>query len=235
MSQIFADTGSSPAADVETLTGNDFVVVGPDGAFNINVIGLPGSNITTTGNAGNNTIFIDEINPSALTFTTDDSNIVSPDAAGNLNVLAALSSDFDIQEIQTVGDVGTNTVTVTQFNTITGFISALGPTTVNVITFDLGGTAAVYIMDISMVVADTAAAEGAGYNIFGTIRTTGAAASLVGTPDKIVNEEGALAVPLAADANMIATGNNFQLTYLVPLGSNVNITAYVKYTKQVLL
>lgn len=180
MSQIFADTGSTPAGDIETITGDDLIVVGPD---------------------GNN----------------------------NINILGAISSDFNLLELQTVGDAGANTITVTQFNTITGFLSGIGPSTINVITFDLGATEAVFIMDISMVVGDKTAEEGAGYNIFGTIRTTGAAASLVGTPDKIVNEEGNL---IDGDADMIASGNNFVLTYDVPVGANVNTTAYVKYTRQ---
>ncbi len=230
MSQIFKSEGGSPAADVETLRGNSGGKVGPDATFNIDITGL--GNINVIGTPGTNSLEISEVSPAIRTLTGDVGTAVSPDGAGNISTLATLSSDFNILEIQAVGDPGANTITVTQFNTLTGFISGLGPTTVNVITFDLGVDAAVYIMDISMVVADTAAAEGAGYNLFGTIRTTGAAASLVGTPDIITNEEGAL---VDGDANMIATGNNFQIQYTVPAGSNVNITAYVKYTKQELL
>ena len=137
------------------------------------------------------------------TLTGDTGGAVGPDGAFNINLLTALSSDFNLSELQSVGNPGTNTITFTQFNTLTGFVSGVGPTTLNVITFDLGATAAVYIMDIRMVVFDSSVPEGAGYNIFGTIRTTGAAAVLVGTPDKIVNEEGGL---IAGDGNMIVTG-----------------------------
>ena len=180
MSQIFTDSGGSPAADVETLTGNDSIIVGPDGAFNINVLG-------------------------------------------------AISSDFNILELQTVGNAGTNTITITQFNTITGFVSVAGGTTANIISFDLDATAAAFIMDISMVCTNTVNAEAAGYNIFGTIRTDGAAATLVGVPDKVVNED-VLMIP--GDANMSASVNNFLLTYTAPAGLNVDVTAYVKYTRQ---
>ena len=163
------------------------------------------------------------------TLTGDSGGAVGPDGAFNVNILTATSSNFELSEITTVGNPGTNTITITQNNILTGFISGIGPTVINVITFDLGSSAAVYIMDIRLVAFDSGAAEGAGYNIFGTIRTDGAAATLVGTPDKIVNEEGAL---IAADANMVATGNNFQLQFTVPAGSTVSITSSAKYTKQ---
>lgn len=48
--------GGSPASDVETLTGNTGGPVGPDGAFNINILGADG--VVTTGNPGTNTITI---------------------------------------------------------------------------------------------------------------------------------------------------------------------------------
>lgn len=227
MSQIFADTGSSPAADVETLTGNDSVIVGPDGAFNIDIVGT--GNITTTGNAGTNTITISELSSSAITFTTDDTNVVSPDGAGNLNVLAALSDTFNVLDIQSVGDPGTNTITITEFNTLTGLVSIPGGTTGNIINFDLGLTDAAFIMDISLAGTNTANLVAAGYNIFGTIRSVAGVATLVGTPDKIVNED---ALMTTGDANMVASGNNFQLQYTAPVGLNVDLTAKVKYTRQ---
>lgn len=46
--------GTSPLADVETLTGNVGGPVGPDAAFNINVVG--GGAVTITGNPATNTL-----------------------------------------------------------------------------------------------------------------------------------------------------------------------------------
>lgn len=217
--------GGNP--DIETLTGNIGGPVGPDGAFNINVIGT--GNILVTGNPATNTLTISEVSTTTITFTTDDTNVVSPDGAGNVNVLAAISSDFNFAELQTVGSPGTNTVTVTQYNTITGALSVMGGTTANIIDFALGGTDAAYIMDIFLVCANTANLQGAGYNIFGSIRTVAGAATLMGTPDKIVNED---ALMVTGDANMVASGNNFQLQYTAPAGLNVDVTAFVKYTRQ---
>lgn len=48
--------GGSPSPDIETLTGDTGGPVGPDGAFNINVLG--GENINTAGNPGTNTLAI---------------------------------------------------------------------------------------------------------------------------------------------------------------------------------
>ncbi len=57
MSQItrYRDGGTA-APDIETLTGNTGGPVGPDGAFNINILGADG--VVTTGNPGTNTITI---------------------------------------------------------------------------------------------------------------------------------------------------------------------------------
>jgi len=57
MSQITRyNSGGTPAGDIETITGNTGGPVGPDGAFNINIIGADG--VVTTGNPGTNTITI---------------------------------------------------------------------------------------------------------------------------------------------------------------------------------
>lgn len=57
MSQAgLASDQTSPSADVEFLTGNDGIRVGPDATFNINVLGS-GIN-TVTGNAATNTITV---------------------------------------------------------------------------------------------------------------------------------------------------------------------------------
>ncbi len=180
MSQIFHEIGAPPSSAVDTLTANNFVVVGPDGA-------------------------------------------------NNINVFAATSSDFNVLEFQTVGNAGTNTVTATQFNILTGSASGTGAGDIDVITFDLGGTDGVYTMDITMVVFDDTNNVGAGYNIFGTIRTIAGTATLVGTPDKIVNEDASLAT---GDGNMIASANNFILRYTIPAGVTASASGYAHYTKQ---
>jgi len=68
MSQITRyNSGGTPAGDIETITGNTGGPVGPDGAFNINIIGADG--VVTTGNPGTNTITITQ-SPDAYTIVT---------------------------------------------------------------------------------------------------------------------------------------------------------------------
>lgn len=234
MSQIIRDSGGTPGQpSIETLTGNVGGPVGPDGAFNINVIGA--GNILVTGTPINNTLTITEASTSIITITPDLDSAggaglpVSPDVNGNFNIFAGLSSAFDLNELETVGTVATSTIVVTQFNTLVGFVSGLGPSVVNVITFNLGTDPAVYILDTRLVVFDNGAPAGAGYNLFGTIRTDGATATLVGTVDQVINEEGIL---VGDNATMVASGNNAIIQYTVPAGANVDITAYSHYTKQ---
>ena len=58
MSQAgIASDDTSPAADVETLTGNTGGAVGPDGAYNIDVVG-DGEYITVAGDPGANSLTI---------------------------------------------------------------------------------------------------------------------------------------------------------------------------------
>lgn len=230
MSQYTKQYQGTIAPNIETLTGNSGGAVGPDAAFNINILGS--GDLTFVGNPATNTLTLSDTSPIDIeTLTGDIGGVVGPDASNNLNLLTSLSSDFNLNEIQSVGTPASNLITFTQYNTLTAVLLAqAGAATVNVVTFDLGATPAVYTFDIRVVVFDGSVPEGAGYNIFGTIRTTGAAASLVGTPDKIVNEEGGL---VAADANMVATGNSMQVQYDIPAGSTVNIALSAKYTKQV--
>lgn len=70
--------------DVETLTGNSGGPVGPDGAFNINVVGV--GVITVVGNPGTNTLTITPSGDIASSFPTD-SGTATP-AAGVLNIIA---------------------------------------------------------------------------------------------------------------------------------------------------
>ena len=69
MSQAGRYIAGTGAAPIETVTGNVGGAVSPDGAGNINIVG--GTNITTTGNPGTNTLTIDLDGNVADTFNGD--------------------------------------------------------------------------------------------------------------------------------------------------------------------
>lgn len=74
---------SSPEPDIETITGNSGGAVGPDGSFNINLIG-DGSLVTVTGDPPTNTLTISVSDSFAILYTAD-SGTASP-SSNNLNV-----------------------------------------------------------------------------------------------------------------------------------------------------
>ncbi len=88
---------SSAGSDIETLTGNTGGPVGPDGAFNINILG--GDTTTITGDPGTNTLTVDSsvggypitpyvVGPSGQAgYTTIQSAIDAATLAGRVNMI----------------------------------------------------------------------------------------------------------------------------------------------------
>lgn len=140
--------------------------------------------------------------PTVATSFTTDSGVAVP-AANNLNVLANDTTANDTDGITTSG--AGSTVTVLLTNRVQGSGSTVGAATTDLITLALGATPGTYTLEVSVSAFESTTPAAAGYSIFGTVRTTGAAAVLVGTPDKIVNEEAALAT---SDLNMVVSANN---------------------------
>lgn len=168
---LFPDN-SSPAADVEFLTGDVGGPVGPDAGFNINL--LTGVGLTSTGVPVANTI----------TWTLDGAN--------------------------------------------EGTGSTIGAVTTDLITINLGATPTTYVFDIQVSGFESTTPAGAGYNIFGAVRTTGAAAVLIGTPDKIAHEDAALT---AGDADLVVSGNTAIIRVTGTSGLTVNWRAFSTYRK----
>ncbi len=96
-----------------------------------------------------------------------------------------------------------------------GNTTGVGVTTVDLITFSLGATPATFVIDSNICAFNASTPAGAGYSIFGTVRTTGVAASLVGTPDKINNEDASM---VAAAVDYVVSGNN-----MIIRGTGVNL------------
>ena len=142
-----------------------------------------------------------------LQFTADDATVAVP-AANNLNVngFTPLVPVIDTDGVTTRATGSTLQVVLT--NRFGGAVTTNNATPDESLTLALGAVPGVYTFDVQIAGYDTTDLQGLGYAIFGTVRTTGGAASLVGTPDKIVNEENAPVNLAACDANLTVDGNN---------------------------
>lgn len=160
----------------------------------------------------------------AIDYVTDFG--IAVPAANILNVPGGTTSDNNVNRIQTTGSGNTLTVEIT--NHLTGSLTTSGAVTSNIITFPLGVTPGTYTFDCDVVAFESTNPAGAGYNIWGTIRTTGAAAIIVGIPDKIVNEDAAL---ILSDVSLTVSGNSMILQVSGIAGLNINWESDVTYTK----
>ena len=163
----------------------------------------------------------------ATTYVTDVNSPAIP-ALNILNVLGGSSTEFDIDSIRTDGSSGSNTLTIQLTNLLSGTTTTVGAATGDAITFAIGATPRTVVFDIRIAAFNSSTPAGAGYNLFGTVRTDGVTATLSGTPDKIVNEEAAL---FAADANLIVSGNNTIIQVTGVAGLTINWVAQGIYTR----
>jgi len=154
--------------------------------------------------------------PTVPTSFVEDTGSATP-AANVLNVLGGSG-------IRTSGSG--NTVTIAIQNGSTANATTVGAVTADIITIPLAATNQTYTFDIRISGIETTTPAGVGYNIFGTVRTNGVAASVVGTPDKIVNEDVAL---IAADANLIVSGNSAIIRLTGVAGVTINWGAFAVY------
>lgn len=161
----------------------------------------------------------------ATTYTADDATTATP-VANNLNVFSDDSTANNNNGVRTTAAGDTLTVQLT--NRLQDETSTVGAVTADAVTFALGASPGVFTFDINISAFESATPLGSGYKIFGTVRTTGAAATLIGTPDKVVHEEGALS---AANADLVISGNNaiIRVTGVVALTINWGTTATYVY------
>lgn len=132
------------------------------------------------------------------TFTTDSGNAVP--VANVLNIVADDSIVYNAAGISTQGSG--NTVTVLLNNRVQGTGTTAGAVTDDLVTFDCGGTAGVYRFQLNVVGFDSGSVDGCGFGVTATVRTTGAAATLI-DEDVTTQRETAL-----TDATVVVSGND---------------------------
>lgn len=157
-----------------------------------------------------------------ITFQTDNGNATP---AANTIIFTAEDSSENNNEGVTFEGSG-NTVTLLLTNRLQGIGSANDGATVDLVTFNAGGTAGVYTIDLKVSLFDSSTPAGAGYHVRGAVRTTGAAASVIDDPDEFVNEEAALAM---CDVDLLADGNNIIIRGTGTAGLTVNFSAVAEY------
>lgn len=140
-------------------------------------------------------------------FTTDDATVAVP-VANNLNVFGYTPATplIDTDGISTSASGDDLRLILT--NRFGGAVTTSNATPDTSISLALGATPGVYTFDIQVAGFDTTDSQGLGYAIFGTVRTDGAAATLIGTPDKIVNEETSPVNLSACNASLTVSGNS---------------------------
>ena len=126
-----------------------------------------------------------------------------------------------------VAGTGTaNEVDVVITNRIRGSVSTTDATPTIISSFPCGATPGVYNFDIQVGGFDLTDVAGCGYFMSGSVRTNGTTAFLVGTPDKIVNEE---LVTKPCDANLAVSGNNAIILVTGIAAKNINWKCLSQY------
>lgn len=140
-----------------------------------------------------------------VTVTGDTGGAVGPNGAGNIFVIGGTASTNNDNGILVAGNAGTNTEVITLTNRQTGQVTTTDATPTTIITFALGATPGVFYLHGSIVAYDLTDVAGGAYDYSSGVRTTGAAATELGTEYKDVFEEAAMAT---ADFNVIVSGNS---------------------------
>lgn len=172
----------------------------------------------------------------ASTFITDvaDNTTSGPGTVipvdSEIEVLGRDSTQDNDNGIRTDADPDEGNILYIELtNRLQGSIATAGAATQTIITFDLGSTAASYMFEINLTGFDTTTPTCTSYWFVAGARTTGAAATVVGT-NEVFNEDAVLA---ASDVEMIASGNNVLVRVTGVATYNLNWKAVGTYVRSI--
>jgi hypothetical protein len=157
-----------------------------------------------------------------LKFETDDGDAVP--AANEIIFTAVDSSDNNDNGV--IFEGSGNTVTLLLTNRATSTVSTSDDTTTTALTFPLGGVAGVYYVEGSIVAFNQTDVAGGVYNFISGMRTTGAAATEIGTEDKAVFEEAAMA---DSDFAITVSGNDAIVQVTGIVGKTIDWNILLKF------
>lgn len=205
--QFFGDGGSPGVPGLETLTGNTGGAVSGSGSpVNINLVGDTAQGVAVNGNAGTST----------ETVTVGDATAAATSGAASKGVSSYNSADFTVVNGY-----------VSLANDTQGTGQTIGATTADIITFPLGATPGTYAFEGRVSGFNASTPASCAFQIFGTVRTTGAAGVLVGVPDYVSNDEAAVN---GADAEIVVSGNNAIIRVTGVLALTIDWAADLQYT-----
>ncbi len=162
----------------------------------------------------------------ATSYTTDvkDNTIVGPGtavpSANVLQLLGGSTTQDNVNGIRTDANPNNGNIVYTELtNRITGSGTSTNGSTVNLATIALGGSAAVYRFRFDISGRDTGSGDGVGYDLQGTVKTDGAAATLISAPYVDNDEDASL---LTATVTLTTSGNSAIVQVVGVTGRTIN-------------
>lgn len=183
------------------------------------------SNITKTSSGGG-------VLPPEVPLTFTSANGVAVAAANNINFLGgplpdpAVIDDNDNGIDTYVDPDGGDDFFYFLTNRKVGTGSVTGATTADIFTQDLGATPGTYNFQVYVSGFESTTPAGCAFTIFGSVRTTGAAATIIVQQDIISDKEAAL---LLSEFTLVASGNNIIARATGVLGLTINYKVLANY------
>ena len=145
------------------------------------------------------------------------------------NVIGGFTSFDDNDGIATQANPnGDKNLIILLTNRVFGSQSSVNGAVIDLITVDLGSAPAVYRFQVEVVGRDTTSGDGAGYTIFGTVKTDGITATGIETPYADVDEDASL---LPSIVQIVPSGNNGILRITGIVGKTIAYKAVGTYLK----